>query len=314
VVEVAANDGYLLQYFQKNDIPNYGIEPTASTANAAREKGIEIVEDFFGECVAEKLKIERGQADLIIANNVLAHVPNINDFVRGFTVLLKPGGVATFEFPHLCQLVSNNQFDTIYHEHFSYLSLSFLTKLFGFCGLQIFDIDEFETHGGSLRVYCQRQDTGAYNISHKVNSLVEREIELGVKSKAYYIGFQSKVDLVCAEFLSFINDAKSQGIKIAAYGAAAKGNTFLNYLMLTDKDIPYVVDLNPAKQGKFLPGSHIPIVDEQHLKEDKPDYIIVFPWNLIDEIQDQLRYIDEWGGRLVTALPNFRYVTSGKGG
>ena len=304
VVEVAANDGYLLQYFDENEIPNYGVEPTSSTAAAARCKGIEIVEGFFGQELAQKLKQQRGQADLIIANNVLAHVPDINDFVKGFEVLVKPNGIMTFEFPHLMQLVSNNQFDTIYHEHFSYLSLTFIQRLMNRVGLEIFDVEEIPTHGGSLRVYCQKQGVGIHQVSTTVDSLLNKEVNLGMETKEYYMGFQEKIDVVKNEFVSFLKEAKLGGLKIAAYGAAAKGNTFLNYLKITEKDIPYVVDLNPAKQGKFLPGTHLPIYDEKYLKNDKPDFVIILPWNLKHELHLQLSYVKSWGGALVTALPN----------
>lgn len=306
VVEVAANDGYLLQYFAKTGIPNYGVEPTKSTASAAREREIDIVEDFFGERLAEQLKCQRGQSDLMIGNNVLAHVPDINDFVMGFAVLLKPDGVATFEFPHLMQLVANNQFDTVYHEHFSYLSLTFVSRLMSSVGLEVFDADEIKTHGGSLRVYCQKKSTGIHEINADVALLLDREIKAGIKSKSFYSGFQPKIDRVKDEFLSFLHSVKSKGLKIAAYGAAAKGNTFLNYLQLTKNDIEYVIDLNPAKQGKFLPGSHIPIYNEQFLIDHKPDFIIVLPWNLIDEIRIQLRYTNDWGAKIVTALPDLK--------
>jgi len=308
VVEVAANDGYLLQYFNHKGIPNYGVEPTSSTASAAREKGIKIIEEFFGQELAERLKSQFGQSDLLIANNVLAHVPDINDFVKGFEILLKPDGVATFEFPHIVQLVSNNQFDTIYHEHFSYLSLCFINRLMKSAGLEVFDVAQMATHGGSLRVYCQKAESGIHKVSKQVETLLANEVSLGVETSGYYQGFQSKIDTVKHQFMSFLDECKSNGHKVAAYGAAAKGNTFLNYLGLTNRDIPYVVDLNPAKQGKFLPGSHIPIYGQAHLQTDKPDFVIILPWNLKYEIQSQLAYVAKWGGKLVTALPSLEMV------
>ena len=309
VVEVAANDGYLLQYFKQQGVPNYGIEPTRSTAQAALTKGIDIIEEFFGEKTAIDLVDNDRQADLMIANNVLAHVPDINDFVKGFSRLLKPNGIATFEFPHLCELVKNNQFDTIYHEHFSYLSLSFVKRLFIFCGLEIFDVEKINTHGGSLRVYAQRIDFGSQTVEPSVDVLLKHEMKTGVESKAYYQGFQAKSDKVKQDLIAFVSQAKKEGKSISAYGAAAKGNTLINYSHLGIDDIDYVVDLNPQKQGKFLPGSHIPIVGEEVLKQNKPEYIIVFPWNIIDEIKQQLAYVNEWGGRLVIALPSLKIIS-----
>ena len=303
VVEVAANDGYLLQYFKQQGIPCYGIEPTTSTAKAAREKGIDIVEDFFGTQLATCLRNEKSGADLMAANNVLAHVPDINDFVAGFALLLKPEGVATFEFPHLLRLIQENQFDTIYHEHFSYLSLTSVVRIFAANNLQVFDVTELSTHGGSLRVFAQRQDAGLQTQSQNVAQILARERTAGVSDQAFYLDFQKRVNHVKNDFVSFLIEAWRCGKKIAAYGAAAKGNTLLNYAGVRADLIDFVVDLNPAKQGKFLPGSRIPIVDENHLKSEQPDYVIIFPWNLKHEITQQLDYIRAWEGKFVVAVP-----------
>lgn len=303
IVEVAANDGYLLQYAKARGIPCLGIEPTTSTADAARAKGIEIVEAFFGVKLARQLAAQGKQADLTAANNVLAHVPDINDFVAGFAVLLKPTGVATFEFPHLLRLVSENQFDTIYHEHYSYLSLTVVKRIFERNGLSVFDVEELSTHGGSLRVYAQRSDTGKREPSPNVAKLLGRETAAGMNSTAFYAGFQDKADQVKNDLLAFLIDAKRTGKTVAGYGAAAKGNTLLNYAGVRPDLLPYVVDRNPAKQDKFLPGCRIPIVAEMHLKQNRPDYVLVLPWNLRTEVVEQLAYIREWGGQFVTAVP-----------
>jgi SAM-dependent methyltransferase len=303
VIEVAANDGYLLQYVKDSGIPCLGIEPTTSTANAARAKGIDIVEDFFGVRLAQTL-VEQGKtADLTAANNVLAHVPDINDFVAGFAVLLKPQGIATFEFPHLLRLVSEHQFDTIYHEHYSYLSLTAVHTIFAENGLQVFDVEEIASHGGSLRVYAQRADTGERAIETNVARLLAIETKAGMTTADFYRGFQAKADKVKNDLLLFLCETKRAGKSIAAYGAAAKGNTLLNYAGVRPDLLPYVVDRNPAKQHKFLPASRIPIVDEIQLQQTKPDYVLILPWNLSTEIKTQLAYIRDWGGRFVTAVP-----------
>jgi len=305
VVEVAANDGYLLQYFKARSIPCLGIEPTASTAAAARDKGIEIVEDFFDVRLAVILAAQGRQADLIIANNVLAHVPDINGFVGGFAQLLKPHGVVTLEFPHLMQLVAGNQFDTIYHEHFSYLSLGTVTRIALRNGLAVFDVEELPTHGGSLRVYAQRSDTGQHDAEVSVAKLLRREEEAGMATAEYYAGFQAKADKVKNDLIAFLLDAKFRGKTVAAYGAAAKGNTLLNYAGIRPDLIPFVVDRNPAKQGKFLPGSRIPIIHEVILQDKTPDYVLILPWNLTGEVMAQLNYIQAWGGIFVKAVPEF---------
>lgn len=308
VVEVAANDGYLLQYVKARNIPCTGVEPTASTAAAARAKGIPIVEDFFGVRLAKELAAQGKQADLIAANNVLAHVPDINDFVAGFATLLKPLGVATFEFPHLLKLIAENQFDTIYHEHFSYLSLTAINRIFAVNGLSAFDVEEHPTHGGSLRVFAQRSDTGQQARSARVDELLQREAQAGMLSADYYTGFQAKADQVKNDFLAFLLEAKRQGKTVAAYGAAAKGNTLMNYAGIRPDLISFVVDRNPAKQGKTMPGSRIPIVDEPRLQQEKPDYVVILPWNLKAEVMKQLDYIRNWGGKYVTAVPHMEVL------
>ena len=308
VVEVAANDGYLLQYFKERNIPCIGIEPTASTAAAAREKGISIVEEFFGVELANKLVTQGRQADLIAANNVLAHVPDINDFVSGFTTLLKPGGVATFEFPHLLNLINENQFDTIYHEHFSYLSLTALETIFKESGLQIFDAEEHSTHGGSLRLFTQRADIKIHTVTENVIKLRKKEIDSGLNDSAFYKNFQKRADIVKDNFLNFLLRAKQEGKKVIAYGAAAKGNTLLNYAGVRPDLISYVVDKNPNKQGKYMPGSRIPIKGEDYLKGDKVDYVVILPWNLKNEVIEELSYVRKGGGKIVVAVPQLEII------
>jgi len=303
VSEIAANDGYLLQYVKHAGIPCYGVEPTRSTADAARNKGLEIVESFFGVELATELASRNQQVDLVAANNVLAHVPDINDFVAGFAVLLKPSGVATFEFPHLMRLVEENQFDTIYHEHYSYLSLMALSSVFTQNGLEIFDVEELATHGGSLRLYCQRVDTGKRPVSKAVGALATQEKTAGLASAEFYAGFQAQAEKVKNDFLGFLLDTKKTGKKVAGYGAAAKGNTLLNFAGVKSDLLPFVVDHNPAKEGNFLPGSRIPIVTESWIEREKPDYVVVLPWNLQDEVMEQLKNIRNWGGQFVTAVP-----------
>ena len=309
VVEIAANDGYLLQYVQARGIPCLGIEPTASTAAAAWAKGLNIVEDFFDVRLANNLVVRGKQADLTVANNVLAHVPDVNDFVAGFAVLLKPQGVATFEFPYLLKLIAENQFDTIYHEHFSYLSLAAVNSIFTANGLRVFDVQEQPTHGGSLRVFAQRSDTGQHLPNARVDLLLQREEQVGVLTADYYAGFQAKTNKVKNDFLSFLLEASRHGKSVAGYGAAAKGNTLMNYAGVRPDLLGYVVDRNPAKQGKYMPGSRIPIVDERYLKETKPDYVVILPWNLRLEVMTQLEYIRAWGGQFVTAIPELRIAS-----
>ena len=303
VVEVAANDGYLLQFVKGAGIPCTGIEPTTSTATAARSKGLDIIEDFFGAKLAKKLVDEGKAADLTVANNVLAHVDEINDFVQGFAILLKPAGVAVFEFPHLANLVENNQFDTIYHEHFSYLSLTVVNRIFQACGLTVFDVQEMSTHGGSLRVFAQRTDTGQKPVNNRVKSLLAREKTLGMETKAYYAGFQAKAEKVKDDFLVFLLNAKAKGKTVAAYGAAAKGNTLLNFAGIRPDLIAFVADQNPAKQGKYLPGSHLPILESCELVKFNPDYLVILPWNISKEIKKANTELANHGTRFVSAVP-----------
>jgi SAM-dependent methyltransferase len=305
VTEVASNDGYLLQYVKARGIPCQGIEPTASTAAAGRARGIPVIEDFFGVSLARQLVADGKQSDLTVANNVLAHVPDINDFVSGFSLLLKPCGVATFEFPHLLRLIAECQFDTIYHEHFSYLSLTAVDRIFSANGLTVFDVEEHPTHGGSLRVFAQRSDTGKRPRQIAVAELLDREMREGMTTSRYYAGFQVKADKAKNTFLAFLLDACDRGKSVAAYGAAAKGNTLMNYAGIRPDLISFVVDRNPAKQGRFMPGSRIPITIEERLSESRPDYVVVLPWNLKTEVMQQLSYIRAWGGRFVTAVPHF---------
>ena len=305
VIELASNDGYLLQYVAARKVPCLGIEPTASTAASARAKGIEVVEKFFGVSLARELASEGKHADLMTANNVLAHVPVINDFVSGIAILLKPTGVATFEFPHFLNLVTHNQFDTIYHEHYSYLSLLSVQRIFERNGLAVFDVEEIPTHGGSLRIYAQRKD-GPHPVGEAVDNLLQRELSAGLTGAAYYTGFQTRADKAKHEFLSFLLAAKREGKSVAAYGAAAKGNTLLNYAGVRPDLLSYVVDKSPSKQGKFLPGSRIPIVSESRIRQERPDYVVILPWNIRKEVTADLSYIRDWGGSFVTAIPDLK--------
>lgn len=303
VVEVASNDGTVLAHFHDRGIPNLGIEPTASTAAAARQRGITTIEEFFSVELADKLAGQGKQADLTIANNVLAHVPNINDFVSGFEKLLKPHGVATFEFPHLLKLVEENQFDTIYHEHFSYLSLTAVKRIFEANGLSVFDVEELPTHGGSLRVFAQRRDTGKQDVQPAVEALLQREEDAGMRTLAFYAGFQPRAETVKDDLVNFLIQAKREGKSVAAYGAAAKGNTLLNFAGVRPDLIRMVADKNPAKQGKFMPGSRIPILSPEEVLAVRPDYVLILPWNIATEVHEQWTKISEWDGRFVTAVP-----------
>jgi SAM-dependent methyltransferase len=305
VVEIAANDGYLLQYVAQRGIPCLGVEPTASTARAAREKGIEIQELFFGVQTAETLVGQGRSADLLVANNVLAHVPDINDFLKGFACLLKPAGVATFEFPHLLRLMADNQFDTLYHEHYSYLSLTAVQTLCARNGLAIFDVEELPTHGGSLRVYVQRVE-GPQTINASVAALLAQEERAGMRTAAYYASLAPAAEQIKHQLLRFLLQAKADGKRVVGYGAAAKGNTLLNYAGVRADLLAWVADANPHKQGKFLPGSRIPVVAPQRIAEEKPDYVLVLPWNLLDEVTQQLSEVRSWGGQFVVAVPQLR--------
>lgn len=308
VIEIASNDGYLLQYFKAKDIPVLGIEPTANTAAAAAEKGIESVIDFFGVRLARQLSEQGKQADLLLGNNVLAHVPDIVDFVGGMKILLKPGGVITMEFPHLLQLLQNNQFDTIYHEHFSYLSFYTVKQIFESQQLEMFDVEELPTHGGSLRIYAKHKNDSKHAISGNVNEMLEKEAQAGLTEIQTYQNFQEKAFQIKTDLISFLIEQKRAGKKVAAYGAAAKGNTLLNYCGIKNDLIDFVVDANPHKQNKLLPASHIPVVNEAVLKAEQPDFIIILPWNLKDEITAQLSYVNDWEGQFVVAIPQLTII------
>lgn len=303
VVEIAANDGYLLQYVKARGIACLGVEPTKSTATAARAKGIEIVEEFFGQALAEKLAAEGKQADVMAANNVLAHVPDINDFVGGFARLLKPDGVATFEFPHILNMIGENQFDTAYHEHFSYLSLLAVARIFAANGLRVFDVEKTPWHGGSLRVFACRAASAAHALTANVQAVLDEERAAGLDRAETYAAMQDGALEVRDAFLDFLIDARRKGLRVAAYGAAAKGNTLLNFAGVKSDLLAAVADKNPAKQGHFMPGSRIRIVDEQALMALRPERVVILPWNLRDEIMRQLSSIRDWGGKFVTAIP-----------
>ena len=306
VIEIASNDGYLLQYFKELEIPVLGIEPTANTAKVAEEKGINTIVEFMGVSLAKDLVSKNIKADLLLGNNVLAHVPNINDFVEGMKILLKPNGVITMEFPHLKQMIDNNQFDTIYHEHYSYLSLSTVKKIFENVNLEIFDVQELQTHGGSLRIFAKHSNDNSKEISANVKNLLYMEESAGLNSTIYYSDFQKRAKKIKLEFLRFLIDQKNMGKKITAYGAAAKGNTLINYCGIKNDLIDYVIDLNPHKQNKYLPGSHIPVATEDKLRNEKPDFVIILPWNLKDEIMKQLSYIKDWNGKFIVAIPELK--------
>ncbi len=304
VVEIASNDGYLLQYFKNKNIPVLGIEPSSSTAKIAIEKGIETIEEFFTVSLADYLVSSNIRADLIVGNNVLAHVPQINDFVAALKILLKDNGIITMEFPHLLNLVEQIQFDTIYHEHYSYVSFIAVNQIFNMHGLVIFDVDELDTHGGSLRIYAKHFEDKTKSISSNVQQLVDKEILKGMNKIDYYISFQEKANEVKYNLLNFLIQQKKNNKKVAAYGAAAKGNTLLNYCGIKKDLISFVVDKSPYKQNKFLPGSHIPVKNEKSIKEEKPEYIIILPWNLKDEIMKQLEYVRDWDAKFVIPLPD----------
>lgn len=308
VTEIASNDGYLLQYFKQKNIAVTGIEPTSNTAEVAIKKGIPTVVDFFGVSLAKQLAEQGKKTDLLLGNNVLAHVPDIMDFVAGMQILLKEDGVITMEFPHLYQLVLNNQFDTIYHEHFSYLSFSTVSKIFEANKLQMFDVEEVSTHGGSLRVFAKHINDSSKPISENIANMLKKEKDAGMLNIEYYKNFQIKIENIKNDLLEFLLTQKRAGKKVAAYGAAAKGNTLLNYCGVKNDMIRFVVDANPIKQNKFMPASHIPIVTEDKIKSDKPDFIIILPWNIKDEIVKQLNYSKEWGCKFVVPIPKLEVI------
>ncbi len=303
IVEIASNDGYLLQYFSEQGIPVMGIKPAGNVAEVAQKKGIPTVVEFFGEKFAQDLVKNGTQADLLIGNNVLAHVPALNDFVRGLKTLLKPQGVITMEFPHLMRLMAENQFDTIYHEHFSYFSFYAVQKIFKKHGLTIFDVDELQTHGGSLRIYCCHEEDSTKSIQPQVFKLQVREKEAGFYDFDHYLSFAKQVAQTKYQLLRFLISAKEAGKTIAAYGAPAKGNTLLNYCGIRTDFIDFTVDRSPHKQGQFLPGTHIPIHSPDSLTLKKPDYVLILPWNLKEEIMEQMAIVREWGGQFVVPIP-----------
>ena len=304
VTEIASNDGYLLQFFKEKNIPCLGIEPTSNTAAVARKKGIDVIGEFFGSTLAKTLD----KSDLILGKNVLAHVPDINDFVRGLKIALKPEGTVTMEFPHLLNLIKENQFDTIYHEHFSYLSFHSVKQIFENQGLKLYDVEKYPTHGGSIRVFAAH-DNRSIKTSENVDDLLKEERSFGLFDIEIYKSFQQKTDKVKNDLLKFLLQVKKENKTVAAYGAAAKGNTLLNYAGVKSDIVDFVVDKSPYKQGKYLPASHIPIVDEAMIQKSKPDYILILPWNLKDEIIEQLKYINEWGGKFVVAVPKLKIIS-----
>ncbi|TXK36478.1 class I SAM-dependent methyltransferase [Pontibacter qinzhouensis] len=307
VIEIASNDGYLLQHFKERGVPVLGIEPTQNTANIAIQKGIPTLTEYFGAATAQTLADQKKKGDLLIGNNVLAHVPDIDDFVEGLKVALRKNGVITMEFPHLLRLVEDCQFDTIYHEHFSYLSFTTVKRIFEAHGLTLFDVEVVPTHGGSLRIFVKHQKDDSKSISDRVQALLQKEEEAGITTEEYYLNFQERVDQVKYGFLNFLIEQKRAGKKVIGYGAAAKGNTLLNYAGIKGRDLlQFVVDAAPSKQNKFLPGSHIPVYDESKIAEYYPDYIIILPWNLKNEVMEQLEYVREWGCQFVTCVPDIK--------
>ncbi len=307
VVEIASNDGYLLQYFLPHQIKVLGIEPTKNTADVAILKGIPCITEFFGERLALELSQKGRHADLLIGNNVLAHVPDINDFVKGLKILLSETGTITMEFPHLVELIENNQFDTIYHEHFSYLSFYAVKQIFEKQGLTIYKVDTLPTHGGSIRIYATHARR-CTEIDKSVTDLYEMEILKGVNKVEYYAGFQEKALKIKLDLLKFLVTQKNEQKKVVGYGAAAKGNTLLNYCGAKNDLVEFVVDANPNKQNKYLPASHIPIFSEEKLIELKPDFVLILPWNLKNEIITQLSYIKTWGGKFVVPIPHLEII------
>jgi SAM-dependent methyltransferase len=303
VVEVASNDGYLLQYFIRGRVPVLGIEPAANVAKVAVEKGIPTLVRYFGREVAKELAAEGRCADLIVGNNVLAQVPNLNDFVEGLKILLKPEGVLTLEFPHLQRLIERNEFDTIYHEHFSYFSLLTTVRIMDAHGLKVFDVEELPTHGGSLRVYACRADNRTHFAEPSVAKLINQELDAGLASAEGYARFEEQVKRTKWGLVSFLVEAARQGKSVAGYGAPGKSATLLHYCGIGKDLIEYTVDRSPHKQGRFLPGTHIPIFHPDRIVESKPDYVVILPWNLKDEIMAQLHFIREWGGRFVVPIP-----------
>jgi len=308
VIEVASNDGYLLKNFIASGIPCLGVEPTDSTADAAEKMGVPVLREFFGVATATALAEGGKRADLICGNNVYAHVPDINDFTQGLRIVLKERGTVNLEFPHLMRLIEQNQFDTIYHEHFSYLSLTVVSRIFAQAGLRVFDIEELPTHGGSLRIYgCHYSDLRA--IEPVVLEMLEREKAFGLQDLSVYRAFQHKANKVKNDFLAFLVEQKREGKSVSAYGAAAKGNTLMNYAGVKNDLIDFVCDAAPSKQGKFMPGSHIPILSPAELANHKPDWVVILPWNIADEVIEQQKQVLSWGGKFIIAVPELRVLT-----
>jgi 2-polyprenyl-3-methyl-5-hydroxy-6-metoxy-1,4-benzoquinol methylase len=312
VIEIASNDGYLLQNFVQRGIPVLGIEPAGNVAEVAIKKGIPTLIKFFGETLAQELVADGVQADLLVGNNVLAHVPRLNDFVAGMKLLLKPHGVITMEFPHLLHLIQQRQFDTIYHEHFSYFSLLTVERVFAHHGLTIFDVEQIPTHGGSLRIYACHTESQAHALSPRVRQLRETEVNEGFTNLEYYAAFTEAVKQIKADVLTFLIAARREGKTVVGYGAPAKGNTLLNYCGVGRDFIEYVVDRNPYKQGMYLPGTHIPIRHPSAILATRPDYVLILPWNLKDEIVEQEQHILEWGGRFVIPIPSVQVLPEGE--
>jgi 2-polyprenyl-3-methyl-5-hydroxy-6-metoxy-1,4-benzoquinol methylase len=306
IIELASNDGYLLQYFKQREIPVLGIEPAANVARAAEKRGIPTWVKFFGVDTARELAQKNRLADLLIGNNVLAHVPDINDFVGGMKIVLKPHGVLTMEFPHLMKLMELNQFDTIYHEHFSYLSFTTVGKIFAHHGLTLFDVEELWTHGGSLRIFARHTQDDSKPISVRALELFSREEHMGFTRLEHYLGYQERVNKTKRNLLKFLIEVKEAGKTVVAYGAPAKGNTLLNYCGIRSDLVEYTVDRSPVKQGRYLPGTHIPIHSPNKIAETKPDYLLILPWNLREEIMGQMTHIREWGGQFVVPIPEVK--------
>ena len=307
VIEVASNDGYLLQYFGERNVPVLGIEPASNVAAVARDAGIETIDEFFGIALAERLCDEGRKCDLLVGNNVMAHVPDINDFVGGLAIVLSKSGVLSVEFPHLLKLIEQTQFDTIYHEHFSYLSLLTVQRIFEHHGLQVFDVEELTTHGGSLRVYAQHPG-GSHPQSDAVDRVLGNERKAALDTIEGYQNFSEKVSKVKDDLLQFLDDARSRGEQVIGYGAPAKGNTLLNFCGVGPDSIQYTVDRSPHKQGRLLPGTHIPVHAPERIAETRPDYVLILPWNLQDEIVEQMSHVREWGGKFVVPIPELRVI------
>ena len=312
VVEIAANDGYLLQHFLPKGIPVLAVEPAANVAKVAAAKGIPVVVEFFGEKLAERLRAEGRPADLILGNNVFAHVPPLNDFCRGLKRLLAPDGAITLEFPHLEKLVAENQYDTIYHEHYSYFSLLAAERVLNRAGLVLFDVEELPTHGGSLRIFACHAESRAHARSPRVDALIERERGLGYDDPAIYAAFREAVKRSKRELLKTLIELKGRGKRIAGYGAAAKGNTLLNYCGIGPEFLDFTVDRNPFKQGMFTPGRRVPILPVEAIDQARPDYVLILPWNLKTEIVQQMRHIGDWGGKFIVPIPTVEIIDPGR--